>query len=121
MQDCKPARTPMETGFLATDVESPRMPNNIQYRQVIGSLLYLATVSRPDIAMAVNILCRRVELRTKADWKSVKHVMRYLSGTRDLKLQLSAQSKEILTCFVDADWAGDHQNCKATFSGLEKA
>ncbi|KFD61465.1 hypothetical protein M514_26361 [Trichuris suis] len=51
MQDCKPAATPMEICYLDSPRdESTPLPNNSKYRQAIGSLLYLTTVSRPDVA-----------------------------------------------------------------------
>lgn len=66
--ESKPMTTPMETGFLSSKrEESAILPNNSQYRQAIGSLLYIATVSRPDIAVAVGILSRRVENPTEQD------------------------------------------------------
>lgn len=45
LTEAKPAKTPMETGFLSGDtIDSPLLSNSHQYKQVIGSLLYLATV-----------------------------------------------------------------------------
>src|SRR5258705_6750525 len=71
LQDSKPAKTPMESDYLAnTMMESPALPNNRKYRQAIGSLLYLATVARPDIALSVGLLCRKVENPTESDWTS---------------------------------------------------
>lgn len=113
LNEAKPARTPMETGFLARGTDnSSLLSNNPQYRQAIGSLLYLATISRPDIAAAVSFLARRVETPTQMDWNAVKRVIRYLSGTKDYKLHLFSTSDNILRCFVDADWAGDKQDQK---------
>lgn len=115
MADCRPASTPMETGFPAMNAEdSPQLPNNNKYRQAIGSLLYLATVSRPDIALAVGYLCRKVSTPTEKDWSSVKRVLRYLSGTKDQKLRFSSTAKSELVCYCDADWAGDKVDRKST-------
>ncbi|KFD69490.1 hypothetical protein M514_18362 [Trichuris suis] len=119
MSEVKPKGTPMETGYLSTMNESNvPLPNNVKYRQVIGSLLYIATVSRPDIALAVGLLCRRVESPTEYDWKSAKRVLRYLAGTKELKLCLSAMSNPVLQGYVDADWAGDRTDRKSTSAYL---
>uniref|UniRef100_A0A5S6QNT0 Reverse transcriptase Ty1/copia-type domain-containing protein n=1 Tax=Trichuris muris TaxID=70415 RepID=A0A5S6QNT0_TRIMR len=105
----------METNFLSSTAgESPPLPNNEQFRKAIGSLLYLATVSRPDIAFAVNLLCRRVESPTHRDWTAVKRVMRYLAGSVHRKLCFATEGSTVLTGFVDADWAGDHADRKST-------
>uniref|UniRef100_A0A5S6Q5I8 Reverse transcriptase Ty1/copia-type domain-containing protein n=1 Tax=Trichuris muris TaxID=70415 RepID=A0A5S6Q5I8_TRIMR len=114
MLDCKPAATPMEVGSLSMNEESAAMEDNAQYRQVVGSLLYIATVSRPDITMAVGLLCRHVETPTLADWKSVKRVIRYLSGTKHVKLRLCSSTNLEPQCYVDADWAGDKLDRKST-------
>lgn len=111
----KPAATPMETNFLnSRSDDSAKIPNNNKYRKAIGSLLYIATVSRPDIATAVGILCRRVEKPTKRDWEAVKRVMRYLAFTINKSLQLSSTDTMELECFVDSDWAGDKTDRKST-------
>uniref|UniRef100_A0A5S6Q3I8 Reverse transcriptase Ty1/copia-type domain-containing protein n=1 Tax=Trichuris muris TaxID=70415 RepID=A0A5S6Q3I8_TRIMR len=114
LMECKPAPTPMETGFLSVNQESPPMPDNTKYRQAIGSLLYVATVSRPDIAAPVGFLCRHVEKPTEADWKAVKRVMRYLAATKYMTLRLSSAGGIDLQCYVDADWAGDKADRKST-------
>lgn len=113
LTDAKPAKTPMETGFLSGDTTDSRLlSSSHQYKQVIGSLLYLATVSRPDIAAAVGFLARRVSAPTQADWNAAKRVIRYLAGTKNYKLCLFSDSNGILQCFVDADWAGDKKDRK---------
>ena len=76
--------------------------------------MYLATTTRPDIAAAINILCRSVEKPCQRDWKAVKDVMRYLKQSIHLKLKMSADSKPDLIGYVDADWAGDTVDRKST-------
>ena len=113
MLEAKPAATPMETNYLSNmDEASPKLPNNTKYHQVLGSLLYITTTTRLDIAAAVGILCRQVESPTEHDWKSVKQVLRYLVDTIDAKLHLSANSKTDLKVYMDADWEGDHTDRK---------
>jgi hypothetical protein len=58
MKGAELVATPMEMFYLPSiGEESDVLPNNTLYRQADGSLLYIATVSRPDIAAAVGILC----------------------------------------------------------------
>lgn len=115
MLEAKPADTPMEPGFLSGgNEESPKLPNNKRYRQVAGSLFYIATISRPDITAAVGILCRRIESPTEEDWKAMKCVLRYLISTVNRKLILPSKGNLELTCYSDADWAGDQRDRKST-------
>lgn len=99
--------TRMKTSFLSSKVEySEKLPHNLQYRKAILPLLYNATVSRPNIAMAVGNLGHAVEAPTERDWKAVKRVMRYLISTMDKNLRLSSTGKLELECLA-ANWAGD--------------
>lgn len=115
MTDSKPVATPMESGFLAAPQnDTVELESNGMYRKLMGSLLYLATVSRPDIAVAVGLLCRRVEKPTQYDWKAAKRVVRYLASSSDVRLRLSPCKDQRLTYYVDADWAGDRTDRKST-------
>lgn len=115
LTDSKPTMTPMETNFLSSMTDdSKKLTNNKLYRQAVGSLLYIATVSRPDIAASIGFLCRCVESPTENHWKAVKRVIRYLATTIDKCLRLSSTSETDLVCFVDADWAGSRIDRKST-------
>ena len=47
----------------------------IPYRQAIGSLLYLAQVSWPDIVFAVGYLRKFVTGYDETHWSAIKHVL----------------------------------------------
>lgn len=51
---------------------------NFPYREAVGSLLYLAGATRPDIAFAGNVLSRHQINPTENEWNMVKRVFRYL-------------------------------------------
>ena len=89
------------------------MANNIKYREVIGTLMYISTVTRPDITTAVHLLSRKSENPSQQDWKAVKRVVGYLKGTQDEKLKIQSNGKR-LTMYVDADWAQDRESRKST-------
>ncbi len=87
------------------------------YQQVVGSLLYAAVATRPDIAQAVSTCCRYTSAPTSAHWTAVKRVLRYLSGTIDYGLYYTrpeAGGKNDLVGYCDADWAGDRDTRKST-------
>jgi len=53
------------------------------YREAVGSLMFLATVSRPDIAYSVNVCARYLVKFNDTYCQAVKRIMRYLKGTFD--------------------------------------
>ncbi|XP_050503584.1 uncharacterized protein LOC126882653 [Diabrotica virgifera virgifera] len=116
MIECKPVKTPM---VAMKNLDCENMIENCKeypYRQAIGSLLYLANGSRPDITYAVNILSRKQTNFDNSDWIKVKRVFRYLKGTFNLGLQYKSE-KDGLECFVDASLGMNDEAWKST-SGL---
>ena len=53
----------------------------IPYRSAIGSLMYLAVCTQPDIAAAVCSLSHFDANPGRAYWEGVQHVLRYVKGT----------------------------------------
>lgn len=54
---------------------------NFPYRSVLGSWLYLATRTRPDIATAVSMLAKFQQALTGRPWKAMEPLVNYLKGT----------------------------------------
>ncbi|GBN12713.1 Retrovirus-related Pol polyprotein from transposon TNT 1-94 [Araneus ventricosus] len=120
LKEAKPTNIPMDPNYLKQEGEDDLLPNNTQYRKAVGALLYIATVSRPDIAVAVNILSRRNEKPRERDWNAVKRIIRYLKTTAELKLIINVDKEPILTAFCDADWANDKSDRKSTSGSVFK-
>lgn len=57
----KPTYTSMCINYFSLDPDGTLLDNNKNYRQTIGRLLYIATLTRPEISVAVNILKRGYE------------------------------------------------------------
>lgn len=84
-----------------------RCVGRVPYQEAVGGLLYLAQVTRPYIAFAVNDVSRFNANHNDVHWSAVKHIYRYLSGTIDLKLKYTKTKTMDLHVFCDADWALD--------------
>ena len=82
MENCKPISTPLEYGkhFNKLSENQEAFDKEI-YQQAIGCLIYLSTVTRPDIAAAVGILSRFMSNPSKDHWTGIKRILRYLKGT----------------------------------------
>jgi len=57
------------------------------YLCAISRLTWLANGTRPDITYAAGVLARFNNCAGKAQWTAVKHLLRYIKGTMDYKLQ----------------------------------
>lgn len=85
MSDCKAVNTPLpiKLDYAALDsneyFEAP-------CRNLIGCLMYAMLCTRPDLCTAVNILSRYQNKNNEELWKCLKHVLRYIQGTTELKL-----------------------------------
>ncbi|KAL7290783.1 hypothetical protein TKK_0015529 [Trichogramma kaykai] len=118
MTECKPQETPMITRQ-AKKIESKNSekqkemitPFHGPYREAIGSLLYLAGVTRPDIAYAVNLLSRRQIAPTTGDWNEVKIIFRYLRDSINEGLVYRANEDE-MKVYTDSSF-GDCEESKS--------
>ena len=56
------------------------------YRGVVGSLLYIAEQTRPDVLATVTQISRFLENPVTVHWVAAKRVLRYLKGSKGLEL-----------------------------------
>src|ERR1700678_3294264 len=116
MADSHPVNTPMDPNvklIKLPDMENYDIPD---YRSAIGSLMYVAIGTRPDISFAVQHLSQFMSNPGPAHWTAVKRVFRYLNGTRSLGITFhKGREIEPLT-YSDADWGSD-QNDRKSISG----
>ena len=91
MDQCKPRSTPCELKLSAyTDEIDDECPEDERtYREIVGSLVYAMTCTRPDLSWVVTKLSQHLSRPCKADWIMLKHVFRYIKGSIDFKLQYS--------------------------------
>lgn len=111
MQNCNPLNTPLDINIdianIKTNVEYDDSEIlDVPYRELVGNLISLANVTRPDIAFAANVLSRFCTTPKKIHWKMAKRILRYLKGTAEYSIKY-VKEKDDLIGYVDSDWAGD--------------
>ena len=115
MQECKPITTPMQANLLLPKIErTPSEAAHIPYREAVGKLIYLATSTRPDISYAVGYLSRHMTAFNEQHWAAVKHLFRYLKGTTNYGIVLSADNLHAVEGYTDADWGREISDRKST-------
>jgi hypothetical protein len=113
MEDCKPTSTPMAVKNKGYKEDERIFEDEKMYKQLIGSLIYLSNSTRPDICYSVNQLARNMQNPTFENWKQGKRILRYLQGTKQIKL-IYKKKKEELCGYSDASYAEDKKDRKST-------
>ena len=78
-----------------------------EYQKIIGGLIYLAIITRPDIAFAIGRLSQYLSDPSEGHFKLLKSLMRYLRSTTDLGLEFNAEGMQQLVGYSDSDYAMD--------------
>ena len=107
MQDCNPAQTPCPAGTVFTKKDCPptASPRTTEYASLVALANYLACWTRPDIAFMVNKLCKFMSNPGDTHWQLLKHLLRYLKGTKH---------KGLLFDFSQPGTSGLHGYCDSS-------
>lgn len=111
MKDCKIASTPEEVGVCNTSQE--KLSDGYPFKELVGSLLYLVTCTRPDIAHAVSMASRTSD-PTQEHWARLKRILRYLKGTLSIGILFRWENDPELVGYSDADYASDSETRRST-------
>jgi hypothetical protein len=82
----------------------------LPYRELVGSLLFAAISTRPDISKAVSNLSRYLNAPGRPHWKAAVYCLHYLKGTSHLGIRFTASGRRSmralrLSALVDASFA----------------
>ena len=106
LSDCNPVSTPMDAGLKLQRSDGTDRTEN-PYRALLGSLMYVMLGSRLDICFALSLLSRFQDSATNEHWNHLKRTLRYLKGTKNLKLTYRRNEVPVIRTFADSDWAND--------------
>lgn len=113
MDKCNPVHNPIVPGCKLMRDENGVRVDSTQYKQLIGSLMYL-TATRPDIMFVVGLLSRYMECPTELHFQAAKRVLRYVKGTSNFGIFYKKGGDEKLVAYTDSDYAGDLVDRKST-------
>jgi len=120
-----PAGKLKELKEASSDAEIERM-RKLPYLQIVGALLYLSTMTRPDISYYMSVLCSFMQNPSLQCYEAAQSVLLYVGHARDLSIKysktfavptcLTAQSSSIkhnrgLHAFSDASWTVPKSTC----------
>ncbi|CCI10739.1 unnamed protein product [Albugo candida] len=77
------------------EIRSVKKPTIKKFQSLAGSLLWFARCTRPDISFSVYKLTRSTHAPTTADWALGVRVVKYLKGTKTMKLYLGGESEHV--------------------------
>ncbi|GMF39173.1 unnamed protein product [Phytophthora fragariaefolia] len=107
MSTCNGCATP--EAMSPSKAVQPETSEILPYRELVGSLQYLVTASRPDIAHAVRHLGKYLSNFDHTHFAEAKRVLRYVQATKDYGLvqDVSEGTSAELVIYSDADYAND--------------
>lgn len=116
MKQARPVGVPIDSHTISSIMnDKGELDVRFPYREAMGSLIFLAQLTRPDITFAVSLLSRFLTCYTESHWQAVKRIFRYLAGTVNLGIcyKKGNESSE-LSGYSDADYAGDVETRRST-------
>ena len=118
MGDCNHVHVPMEPRLKLSKESSNPPVDATFYRSIVGSLRYLVH-TRPDISFVVPYVSRFMEKPTTEHMAAVKHLLRYIAGTRNYGCRyVKDEDGGKLIGYSDSDMAGDIDDRKSTSGAL---
>eukprot|EP00961_Rhodomonas_salina_P055946 750939-Rhodomonas_salina.1 len=110
METCNPKSTPLPAHvktYNTTDKDRCTEAEHSLYRSIVGSLQYLSTMTRPDIAFATSELSRYMADPSRTHLQMAKWVLAYLKGSKERGLTFRSGDEDILSGYSDSTWGND--------------
>jgi hypothetical protein len=111
----RPVRTPLDHKVVlspTTDHDKQEHPLLGAYAAIVGSIMYIANSTRPDLCYSAAMLARFMANPCDAHIEQALRLLRYLLGSKHYRLALGGESEANgpFVVWGDSDWA----NCPET-------
>jgi len=105
--------TPINNDTISQSTTEVTAVSAKSYPSLVGSLLWIALQTRPEISQAVSQLSRFVSNPSPAHITAAKHLLRYLNGSRTLGIHYSKTANSTPLIYSDATWASDPESSRS--------
>lgn len=134
-EQCRTAETPEAVGAAHQELnEHQKQPADAQrYMEIVGTLMYAAISTRPDIAHATHYLASHMREPLEFHMTAAERVLRYLAGTLGAGLIFGSRNGGIVAdsrghgkwqtdvcAWADADWANNREDRKSITGWVAK-
>src|SRR5579859_6510790 len=111
MADCNPVTTPLDTSIKLSSITIEEAAADVrEYASILGGLMFVACITRPDIMCAVSQLSQFLNNPSSKQMSAAKCILCYLRGASNL----SSTPPLSLQGYSDEDWAGDMDTRRST-------
>ena len=76
--------------------------------------MYAMVATRVDLAYAVWVVSRYMSNPGQKHWEAVKHILKYLRGTKDSRLTFGSNNSTQVEGYTNSDYVGNTDNQKST-------
>ena len=112
--------TPMEMKLKKRGADEAALSSDFPYASLVGALIYIAVMARPDISFAINKCAQYMSDPSETHWRALIHILIYLRTFPDLVIRYSSNPTNItnsinmLCAYVDTDHAGCYDTGRST-------
>ena len=108
-----PASTVADLGPTTADDTMVEYP----FKRRVGGVMWLAGMTRPDIANAARAVARQSHTPCERHWKAAVRILAYPNSTRDLGITYKKGEEITLLVYTDADYASKETD-RRSISGV---
>ena len=109
---------PASTSLKLDQFDADEPEGGWPFREVVGSLMWLANQTRPDISNAVRAVARYCHAPKHVHWKAALNIVRYLKSTSHFGITFQQGSGIDLEVFADADYASTATDRRSVSGGI---
>ncbi|CAB1118653.1 unnamed protein product [Ectocarpus sp. CCAP 1310/34] len=111
---------PMSSGVKLSDFDADEVATDFPFRELVGSLMWLATQTRPDIANAVRAVARYCASPKLVHWNAAMDILGYARRTSHFGISFQRGTVEgfSLQGYADADFASKAADRRSVSGGI---